>query len=194
MCTALSFITKDHYFGRNLDLEYHYNEAVTIMPRNYPIRFRCSENFTNHYATIGVATIDNDYPLYYDAVNEHGLCMAGLNFPGNATYHPPSDLAINIASFELIPWVLCQCKNVAEACCKLKNVRIVDLAYSEKFKPTPLHWILSDRMQSVVLEPMEEGLVIHKNPIGVLTNNPAFMFHLENLRQYLRLTDRKSVV
>lgn len=33
---------------------------------------------------IGMAHVAENYPLYYDAVNEAGLGMAGLNFVGNA--------------------------------------------------------------------------------------------------------------
>ena len=40
MCTAITYKTKDHYFGRNLDLERSYNESVTITPRNYEFVFR----------------------------------------------------------------------------------------------------------------------------------------------------------
>ena len=35
---------------------------------------------------IGMAYVAEDYPLYYDAVNEKGVGMAGLNFVGNAVY------------------------------------------------------------------------------------------------------------
>ena len=31
MCTAITYKTKHHYFGRNLDLEVSYGEKVTIM-------------------------------------------------------------------------------------------------------------------------------------------------------------------
>ena len=36
MCTAIRLTTRDHYFGRNLDLEYSYQETVAITPRRYP--------------------------------------------------------------------------------------------------------------------------------------------------------------
>lgn len=36
---------------------------------------------------IGMAHVTDDYPLYYEAINEKGLGMAGLNFVGNAVYH-----------------------------------------------------------------------------------------------------------
>lgn len=41
----------------------------------------------SHYAIIGMAYVIEDYPLYYDAINEKGLGIAGLNFVGNAVYH-----------------------------------------------------------------------------------------------------------
>ena len=84
MCTAITYSTKDHYFGRNLDLEFSYREEVTITPRNYPFAFRKTSRIEQHYALIGMAFVVDDYPLYYDATNEKGLSMAGLNFPGNA--------------------------------------------------------------------------------------------------------------
>ena len=40
MCTAITYQTKDFYFGRNMDYEFSYNETVTITPRNYPFTFR----------------------------------------------------------------------------------------------------------------------------------------------------------
>ncbi len=56
-----------------------------------------------------------DYPLYYDAVNEKGLGIAGLNFVGNAHYNekPVADKD-NITQFELIPWILGKCATVKE--------------------------------------------------------------------------------
>lgn len=87
MCTAATYCNGDFYFGRNLDYEFSYGEHVTIMPRNYPIRLHGGA-LDRHYAMIGMAHIQNDYPLYYDAVNEKGLCIAGLNFVGNAVYPP----------------------------------------------------------------------------------------------------------
>ena len=86
MCTSITYSTKDHYFGRNLDLEISYHEVVTITPRNYPFKFRRVTDIPTHYALIGMATVVNDYPLYYEATNETGLSMAGLNFPGNAHF------------------------------------------------------------------------------------------------------------
>lgn len=193
MCTAISFKTKDHYFGRNLDLEYAYNEEVAVTPRNYPLHFTEAKTFRNHYAMIGMATISDSYPLYYDATNEHGLSMAGLNFPGNAVYLPPIDGKSNIASFEFIPWILCQCKTVGEAREQLIKVNLTNTPFSEKYPPTPLHWILSDKTESVVIEQMGSGIRVFNNPVGVLTNNPPFEYHMHNLCNYLNITREEPI-
>lgn len=73
MCTAATYKTKDHYFGRNLDYEFSYSETVTVTPRNYPFHFRRMGDLPNHYAMIGMAFVQENYPLYYDATNEKGL-------------------------------------------------------------------------------------------------------------------------
>lgn len=110
MCTAATYQTEHFYFGRTLDYEFSYGDSVTITPRNYPFHFRHAPLNASHYAIIGMAHIASDYPLYYDACNEQGLCMAGLNFVGNAVYRDDlSEAKDNICQFELIPWILCQC-------------------------------------------------------------------------------------
>ena len=103
MCTAITYKTKDHYFGRNLDLEYSYKETVTVTPRNYVFDFRKMGKLESHFAMVGMAYIADGYPLYYDATNEKGLSAAGLNFPENADYKAYCDGKENVAPFELIP-------------------------------------------------------------------------------------------
>lgn len=185
MCTA---ITYKHYFGRNLDLEYGYQEQVVIMPRQYPLIFRAAAALHTHHAIIGMATVDNGYPLYFDAVNERGLCMAGLDFPDNAFYPPEKEDSINIAPFELIPWILCQCGTVAEARSLLKRTHLANITYSASFPQAPMHWILADKNECIVLEPMKDGLHIYQNPVGVLCNNPPFPYHLHHLAGFQHLS------
>jgi choloylglycine hydrolase len=188
MCTALSISADNHYFGRNLDLPYHYEESVTITPRNYHITLRHRPAIHTHYAIIGIATVVNGFPLYYDGVNEYGVCMAALNFPGNAVYMQASEQDSAVASFELIPWVLAQHKTASEAVTALGKIKISNIAFSKEYPPTPLHWILADNDAAYTIEPTQEGLKIYKNHIRVLTNNPPFPWHEDHLRQYIRLT------
>ena len=193
MCTAITYCTKDFYFGRNLDLEYSYGESVTITPRNYEFRLRNGKILSEHYALIGIAAVSEDYPLYYEAVNEKGPCIAGLNFPGNATYYSRSASKENIAPFELIPWILGQCTTISEALKQIETMNLWHHAFSERFPLSPLHWLLADRTRCVVIEPMSTGLRIYENPTGVLTNNPPFLFQLQYLNNYLNLSAEEPV-
>lgn len=188
MCTAIAFQSKDFYFGRNLDLEYSYHEEVTVTPRNYPFRFRNGGTLTHHYALIGMAYVVEDYPLYYEATNDKGLSMAGLNFPGNADYKPFAEGKDNIATFEFIPWILCQCATAAEARHKLSRINLVSDPFSPELPPASLHWIISGRDGSITVESVRDGLKIYDNPAGVLTNNPTFDYHMTNLNNYMALS------
>ena len=190
MCTAITYKTNDHYFGRNLDLEYSYQETVTITPRNYPFVFRMVAPIPSHHAIIGMAYVANDYPLYYDATNEFGLSMAGLNFPGNAQYQPvwEQNVSFSIAPFEFIPWVLAQCKTISDVKDLLSQTSLAQIDFSGELPCTPLHYIISDRDCSITVEPTHFGLQIYDNPVGVLTNNPPFDAQLLLLNNHMQLT------
>lgn len=189
MCTAISYTTKDHYFGRNLDLEYSYNETVTITPRNYPFTFRRAGELKSHYAMIGMAYVQDGYPLYYEATNEKGLSMAGLLFAGNAYYNKKEESGKDhVSPFEFIPWILGQCSDVKEARYKLDRLQLVKIDYSDELKLTPLHWMVADKEECIVVETTVEGLQIYDNPVKVLTNNPPFPYQMMNLNQYRGLS------
>lgn len=190
MCTAITYHTKDHYFGRNLDLEYSYEEQVVVTPRNYVFSFRKAGTMKSHYAMIGMAYVQKGYPLYYEATNEKGLSMAGLNFPENAYYEEVLPGKDSVASFELIPWVLGQCATVAEVKCLLEHINIANIAFSEALPPSPLHWIIADKECALTVEAVTEGLKVYDNPIGVLTNNPTFDYHMMNLNNYMNLSNQ----
>lgn len=191
MCTA---ITWNGYFGRNLDLWYSYGESVVITPRKYPFSFRLAGNLEHHYALIGMAHVADGVPLYYEATNEKGLSMAGLNFPGNACYDGPmGDGKAEVASFELIPWVLGQFASAAQVREAADSFRVVNLSFREDLPPTPLHWIIADKDDCLVLEWTAEGHTLTANPIGVLTNNPPIGYHLHRLQEFLHLSPADPV-
>lgn len=193
MCTAVSYHSGDHYFGRNLDLDFSYNESIVITPRNFAFQFRNGSDLAHHYAMIGVATVADNYPLYYEATNEKGLSMAGLNFPGNANYFPYNESLNNYAPFELIPIILGSFKNTTEVENFLRELNIRNQSFSPDFPLSPLHWLIADKDRALTVECTAEGLKIYDNPIGVLTNNPPFPYHLHNLTNYMALTPKPPV-
>lgn len=188
MCTAVSFNACRHYFGRTLDLEYVYAEQVVITPRRFPLPYRHLPCDELHYAIIGIATVMEGYPLYYDAVNEHGLAMAGLNFVGNAVCAAPQDGAVNVAQFELVPHILSRCRSVDEARRALTDIRVTDTAFAADLPVAQLHWMLADAQECIVVEITADGTHIYDNPVGVLTNNPPFPYQMWHLTRWRRLS------
>ena len=188
MCTAATYKTKCFYFGRNLDYERGFGEQVVITPRLFPLPMRHLPDLTRHYAMIGMASVQDGYPLYYDAVNEKGLCMAGLNFVRSAVYGPCAPGKANVAQFELIPWLLGRCATAAEARKALERLNITDEAFCPGLPASQLHWMLADQETSLVIESTADGLHVYDDPAQVLTNNPPFPMQLFQLNNYARLS------
>lgn len=193
MCTAISYAFSDLFCGRTLDIDYNLGERVVITPREMPLYFNFLDTINKHFAIFGIATIEDGTPLYYEAANEKGLFIAGLNFPENAVFHEYEDGKINIAPFELIPYILASCEDLTGALFLLKKANIVNLSFSDKFPVTPLHWFLSDGKNSYTIESTKDGLNVYENPVGILTNNPPFPYHILNLANYANLSSKKTI-
>lgn len=188
MCTAIHLKNKSFLFGRTLDHHQGYGETVTVTPRNVRLTFKELPTMEQHFAIIGMATVAEGVPLYYDGFNEKGLCMAGLLFAGNAVYLPKQPEQYNVAPYELIPWILGQCPDLKAARALLERVNLLHLPFSAAFPLSPLHWIIADKTGALTLEPTANGLKIYENPVGVLTNNPPFDYQMTHLADYLSLT------
>lgn len=186
MCTAATYKTKDFYFGRTLDYEFSYGEEITITPRTHPFVFRHTKELKSHYALIGMAFVVDGFPLYYDAINEKGLGMAGLNFVSNAYYQDYDEKSgkVQVAQFEFIPFILSQCSSVKEARELLKKMSLVNTPYSDKLPSAQLHWIVADKDECIVIESMKDGMHVYDNPVGVMTNNPPFPLQMFALNNY----------
>lgn len=189
MCTATTFKSKDFYCGRTLDNEFSYHEQVVVVPRNFLFNFRHCGEMKHHLAIVGMAFVQQGYPLFYDGVNECGVSMMGLNFPGNAVYNDELvNGKDNVAQFELLPWILAQCKSVLDVRKLLADINILSESFSVQLPSAQLHWMIADKDECIVLECMRDGMKIYDNPVGVMTNNPPFYYHLTNLNNYLNLS------
>ena len=191
MCTAATYQTKGFYMGRTLDYEFSYGDEITVTPRHYEFQFRHMGSVSSHYAMIGMAHVAGDYPLYYDAMNEKGLGMAGLNFVGNADFQELDDTRDNVAQFEFIPWILCQCATLEEAKKLLSRMNLVGTPFSPQLPIAQLHWLIADDSGSLTVECMTDGLHIYDNPVGVLTNNPPFDKQLFHLNDFMHLSPKQ---
>lgn len=191
MCTAATYRTDDFYMGRTLDYEFSYGEEITVMPRNFPLSFRHGGGTDRHYAIIGMAHVADGYPMFYDAVNEKGLGMAGLNFAASARYSEPEDGKQNVAQFEFIPWVLSQFASLEQARSAIEKINLVGTTYDSRYPAAKMHWIIADKSGAITVEPTKGGLKIYDNAPGVLTNEPPFDMQLFNLNNYMRLSPKQ---
>lgn len=191
MCTAITYKTKNFYFGRTLDYDESYQEEVVITPRKFPLQFREQEEIKCHYAIIGMAHVENNYPLYYDAINEEGLGIAALNFVGNAVYKDSVSGKDNITPYELIPWILSQCGSVKEASVLLDRINLTNKPFCDNLPLSQLHWIIADHYEAITLESVKDGVHIYKNPVGVLTNNPPFEMQMFQLNRYMQVSPKE---
>lgn len=190
MCTAVTYQTDDFYFGRTLDYESSYGEELVILPRKFQLHFLNMGTLENHYAILGTAHVAQGYPLFYDAVNEKGLCIAGLNFVGNAQYAKVMNGKDNLAQYEFIPWILSNCSCIAEAKELLAKINLTDTPF-QKMPVAQLHWMLADKEQAITVEAVADGIKIYPNPVGVLTNNPPFPEQMFRLNDFMNLSAKQ---
>ena len=181
MCTSLKYKT---CMGRNYDYEQSFDEEVRIINEG---------EFKNKYKIIGVATgFIKDFPLLYDGMNQHGLCISGLAFEGNAKYFDNSDDKNNIPSFRLPLEILGQFKNVDEAKNYLNSANITNEAYSAQFPPSDMHWMICDKDRAIVVESTPDGLHVYEGKTGVLTNNPPYPKQLKLAEDSLKMVGKQD--
>ena len=192
MCTALSIKTNDnkYFFGRNMDLAYFFNQSPICISRNFQYQdFVTGEMIKTNKAILGMGTIIDNHPAMADAMNEDGLACAGLNFARYAHYEPkPVPGKINIAPYDFIIWVLSNFSNVNELEKKISEIELVNVPINEHTPVATLHWMITDSIgNSLVVEKTKDKFTAHKNPVGVMTNDPTFDWHLTNLNEYMYL-------
>lgn len=207
MCTGIRFTDRygNMFFGRNLDWSTSYGEQVVVTPREYLRKWafgpkgeaafdvRSAEYVgePNDHAIIGMGIVAENIPLYFDCANEAGLAVAGLNFPGYAQYEESSVAdKVNVAAYEFPLWVASKFDSVDQVEAALPNVAIVAKPVNEKYPVSMLHWLIGDGSRSIVVEYAADGMHVHRNEVDVLTNQPDFRWHRENLRNYISLTSR----
>lgn len=190
MCTGVRFSDNEGnmYFGRNLDWSVGYGQKVVITPRGYKYKTAFLGETANSPAIIGMGIVAENTPLYFDCANEHGLAIAGLNFPGYASYAPAEvDGKTNVAAYEFPLWVVLNFTSVDEAEKALSNVAIVAKPINDQYPVSQLHWIIGDAKRSIVVEYTDKGMEIFANDVDILTNQPGYGWHKENLRNYMNL-------
>lgn len=195
-CSSFSWETKDqkHLLGRTYDQFGKLNgNCVTAVPRNYKMKTEISDSsdsyITVKYAFIGMTVLGLHTPVMVDGINEKGLMGALLNYPGYAVYDTQKDRACcQLHPGFLIGCILGQCTNLQEAVSFLASVNLTN----EKIfgHEMTVHYIFSDSTgEAIIVEPDADGIRIHRNTIGVMTNSPGYSWQKTNLRNYVPVTN-----
>lgn len=189
MCTTFAYKQNSNvYFGRNMDIDIGFGEKIVITPRNREYIYKNGMSISGDYAYFGVASVIDGVGLYAEAMNEKGLYVAGLNYPNNAFYGEVIDNKINLAPYELIPFILSTCDNMELALEKIQQIQLIDIPFKPGLPLAPMHFFVSDGYKSIVIEPDVDGIKIYDNSVGVLTNNPSFPYQIYNLQNYGHLS------
>lgn len=134
---------------------------------------------------IGVSVVEDNYPLYCDAINEKDLGIAGLDFVGPCKYFSVDKSKNNMASFELIPYLLGSCETIDDVKKILANMNITNESFSDNLPAANLHWLMGDRSgKSIVVESTSTSLHIYDNLVNTLTNDPVFPAQVETLANF----------
>lgn len=189
MCTtACIHLNGKFIFARSLDLEYHFGDGVTLVPRNFPFRMRNGHVILRHPAIIGMSAVVDGYPLFADGMNEHGLCAAGLRFPDSDAYGRITKRGkTNLAPFEIIPYLLASARCTDEAIRLIKDSHIVDIPFNDSIENSPMHFHVSDGVSGAIIELSDGKMHVYNDEVGVLTNSPPYPYQLYNLAHYMNI-------
>lgn len=134
---------------------------------------------------ICVSVVEDNYPLYCDTINEKDLGIAGLDFVGPCKYFSVDKSKNNMASFELIPYLLGSCETIDDVKKILANMNITNESFSDNLPAANLHWLMGDRSgKSIVVESTSTSLHIYDNSVNTLTNDPVFPAQVETLANF----------
>lgn len=198
-CSSFSWETEDqkHLLGRTYDQFGNLSQnRIAVVPRNLKMKMEIRKDsdsvITSRYAFLGMSISGLETPIMVDGINEKGLMGALLNYPGYAVYDTRSGRQYrHVHPGFLICCLLGQCASVKEAVNLLSSVNLT----GEKIfdQEMTVHYIFSDATgEAIIIEPDAEGIRIHRDSLGVMTNSPDYLWQKANLRNYVPVSNLRT--
>ena len=197
-CTSMIFKAEDgtRIYARTMEWgASDLKSEMMLMPRAMSFSSALGEGkagaaWKNKYGFVGVNAAGLAYAT--DGMNEAGLTVGALFFPGFAKYQEvkADELPVTVSNVDLVNYILSNFKTVDEVREAMPKIRVVRNAEIEKEfgTPLPLHHVVSDATgASIVIEYMDGQLSMTDNKVGAMTNSPEYSWHLLNLRNYANL-------
>ncbi|MEA3491738.1 MAG: choloylglycine hydrolase family protein [Campylobacterota bacterium] len=195
-CTGISLTAEDSsvVHARTLEFAIDLKSNVMVVPRGYSRTGTAQDGkkglkWRSKYASLGANGLG--VPFLFDGFNEKGLAIGLLYHPDTAKYmkYNSADLDKTLAPWELGSWILENFANVEEVKANISKIVVPEVVFAAWGFSPQVHYTVQDASGgSIVIEFIDGKLVIYDNPLGVLTNSPAFDWHMTNLRNYINLT------
>ncbi|MCL5261474.1 MAG: choloylglycine hydrolase family protein [Gammaproteobacteria bacterium] len=198
-CTSFILKAKDGspIYGRSMEWGLSdFKSNLVVVPRNYSnaailIGGKKGMRWKSKYGFVGINAFN--LPFYMDGMNETGLTVGNLFLPDLAKFQSfkAGVESSTINSADLVSYILGQFSNVAEIKAALPKIRVVDNPDITKTfgAPVVLHFVVNDSTgSSIVIEYVAGKLNIYDNKVGIMTNAPAYDWHIRNLRNYTHLS------
>ena len=204
-CTSLVLNGNDggRVYGRTMEFGIPLHSQVMKMPRGYANTgigpdgtAGQGKSWKSKYAVIGANVFS--LPFFVDGINEAGLAGGMLNAPNTAIYQdvPAGQEGNSIAPQQLLTYVLTNFATVDEVRQALPTIYVSNAPMKEWGGTPKARMTLHDaKGGSLVVEYLGGRLVMTDNVIGVMTNDPAFSWHLANIGNYANLSglDKKPL-
>src|SRR6266571_3306875 len=195
-CTGITLIAEDGtvVHARTMEFAIDIHSDVMMIPRGYARTGSTPDGkeglkWRAKYASVGLNGVG--LPVLFDGVNEKGLAAGTFYFPTSAGYMPytATDAGKTIAQWEVGSWLLENFASVEEVKSNIGNIVVPAVVFGGWGFAPEAHYIVQDASgKTIVIEYVGGKLNVHDNPLGVVTNSPAFDWHMTNLRNYLNFS------
>lgn len=142
--------------------------------------------FTAKYGVVGIAPQQKEFII--EGLNEAGLSAGLFYFPKYGKYaeYNASQSGNTLADLQFVSWVLSRFSTIDQVKQALEAITVVSIG--EGGDSSTVHWRIGEAGgRQVILEYINGKAVFYENPVGVLTNGPAFSWHLANLGNYVNI-------
>ena len=201
-CTEFRVASKDNsvIIGRSQEFNLDLKSDLVVEPAGFihqavpklgcPVSSRMTWNNSYRIAYLDVLHL----PFASDGLNEAGLSVGSLLFPGFAKFQDiPIDRCDNaISSLQFPLWILGKfgtVQELREALSEDSFPLVWEAEVPEIIVAFELHFSVYDATgDGIVIEYTEQGRKVYNNTLGVVTNSPPYDFHLTNMRNYIELS------
>jgi len=196
-CTGIRLTAEDGttVYGRSMEWgTFDLNSRVAIIPRGYSFTGLTPDGYNGKqwkakYGVVGLDMLEKD--VLSDGMNERGLTAGLFYHPGFADYmeYDKGEANNTITAVDVISYIITQFSTIDEVRHGMQDVRLVAVVEEALGIPVLAHWMVTEPSgKTIVIEYLDGELHIFDNPLGVITNAPAFDWHVTNLRNYLNLS------